>query len=213
MGYIYKITNTINGKNYIGQTIKSIEKRFSQHKNNYTKPYFEHLALYKAFRKYGIENFTFEPIEEIDNEKLDEREIYWIKEYNSYYNGYNSTLGGRLIQLYDWDIDQIINLYMELKSARKVAEKLGCDHSTIDNLLNANKVPRFSAAEQMGKTMYLRKDEKEFKFSSPDAAARWLIENNLVQSKNVRCVRNYLTNNYLKKKPYYGYEIDYESKI
>lgn len=65
----------------------------------------------------------------------------------------------------------------------------------------------------MGKTIYLRKENKEFKFSSPDAAARWLIENNLVKSKNIRCVRNYLTNNYLKKKLYYGYEIDYESKI
>lgn len=213
MGYIYKITNTLNNKCYIGQTVKPVEKRFQQHKNNYTKSYFSQIALYKAFQKYGIENFNFESIEEVDNSQLNEKEIYWIKYYNSYYDGYNSTLGGRLVQLYDWDTDQIIELYMKLKSARKVAEELNCDHSTIDNILNINKIPRFSFAEQIGRTMYLRKDGQEFQFSSPDAAAKWLIENNLVQSKNVRCVRNYLTNNYLKKKPYYGYEIDYESKI
>ena len=78
--------------------------------------------MYKAFRKYGVENFTFEEIEEVENDLLDEREKYWISFYDSYYNGYNSTIGGRLVQLYDWDVDQIIELYMELKSARKVAE-------------------------------------------------------------------------------------------
>lgn len=60
MGYIYKIENKLNGKKYIGQTIKSLEKRFSQHKNNYTKSYFSQLALYQAFQKYGIDNFSFE---------------------------------------------------------------------------------------------------------------------------------------------------------
>ena len=65
VGFIYKITNTINQKCYIGQTIKTLEKRFSQHKNNYTKPYFSQLVLYKAFKKYGIENFVFEEVEEM----------------------------------------------------------------------------------------------------------------------------------------------------
>jgi len=40
MGYIYKITNILNGKIYIGQTVKTIEKRFNQHKNNSNKDYF-----------------------------------------------------------------------------------------------------------------------------------------------------------------------------
>jgi len=52
-------------------------------------------VLYKAFNKYGIENFTFEEIEQVDNSILDEREKYWIEYYDSYFNGYNSTLGGR----------------------------------------------------------------------------------------------------------------------
>ena len=102
MGYIYKITNILNKKSYIGQTSKSLEKRFSQHKNNYTKPYFSQLVLYKAFNKNGIENFTFEKLEEVPNDQLDEREKYWIRFFNTYENGYNSTLGGKTTALYNW---------------------------------------------------------------------------------------------------------------
>lgn len=213
MGFIYKITNNQNNKIYIGQTVKSVEARFQQHKNNYTKPYFSQIVLYQAFNKYGIDNFTFEKIEEVENNLLDEREKYWIKYYDSYYNGYNSTLGGRLVQLYDWDIDNIIELYLKVKSARKVAKILQCDHSTIDRILNENKIHRFSQAEQKAKNIYLRKNNEEYKFSNSIEAAEWLINNNLVKSKSIKSVRTYLTNNYLKHKTYYGYEIDYESKI
>lgn len=210
MGYIYKITNTINNKIYIGQTIKTIEKRFQQHKNNSNKEYFSQIVLYKAFRKYGIENFKCELVEEVDNKFLDEREKYWINYYDSYLNGYNSTLGGRIVQLYNWDVDEIIDLYHQLKSARKVAKKLGCDHNTIDNLLNANNVRRYTLAEQLGRPICLKSEKEELHFQNPKEAAIWLIENNRVKSKNIRCVRQYLTNNYIKNKPYYGYQITYE---
>ena len=139
MGYIYKITNTLNDKVYIGQTIKTVQKRFTQHKNNSNKEYFSQIVLYKAFNKYGIENFICEEIEEVPNDKLDEREKYWIEYYDSYFNGYNSTLGGRATQLYNWDTDDIIEKYMILKSARAVAKEIGCDHSTIDRILNETK--------------------------------------------------------------------------
>ena len=80
MGYIYKITNKVNGKIYIGKTIKTIEERFKRHiydsrRNN---SYF-----YNAIKKYGIENFIIEEIENVDNSKLNEREKYWISFYNS----------------------------------------------------------------------------------------------------------------------------------
>lgn len=212
MGYIYKITNKVNGKVYIGQTIKDVEKRFQQHKNNYNKPYFSQLVLYRAFAKYGIENFSFEKIEEVENEKLDSREKYWISYYDSYQNGYNSTLGGKLVELYDWDLEKIIDMYNEYRSARKVAKIIGCDYSTIDNLLNTNQIKRYSPAQTLGKTIYLRKDGQEYKFDCANSAADWLIKSHLVKSNNIKCVRNYLTNNYLKKKLYYSFEIDYESK-
>lgn len=212
MGYIYKITNLVNQKVYIGQTVKTVQKRFTQHKNNSNKEYFSQIVLYKAFNKYGLENFICEEIEEVENDLLDEREKYWIEYYDSYFNGYNSTLGGRATQLYNWDIDDIIEKYLELKSARKVAQMIGCDHSAIDRILNGNGVKRFTLAEQNSKPIYLTKNGEELRFNTTVEAANWLINNNKVRSKNVRCVREYLTNNYLKGKPYYGYNISYESK-
>lgn len=89
MGYIYKITNLINNKVYIGQTSRTIATRWSQHKNSSLTV---DTHLYRAMRKYGIENFIIEPIEE--TVLLNEREIYWISYYNSFEKGYNMTQGG-----------------------------------------------------------------------------------------------------------------------
>ena len=215
MGYIYKIENKLNEKKYIGQTIKPLEKRFSQHKHNYTKSYFSQLALYQAFQKYGIDNFSFEQIEEVPNEKLDEREKYWISYYNSYYDGYNSTLGGRATPLYEWDIDDIIEKYQELKSARKVAEIIGCDHSTIDRILNEAGVKRYTQGQQKSPDNIVLENSNETKiFPSGKDAALWLIANGYSKSNNPRNVRVYV-NEYAQGKKigtYLGFKIYYESK-
>jgi len=83
--FVYKITNIINKKVYIGQTKTSLKRRFKQHlKQTVCK------KLSNAIKKYGSENFTIECIEEVNCPKLlDEREEYWIKYYNSVKNGYN----------------------------------------------------------------------------------------------------------------------------
>lgn len=213
MGYIYKITNNINGKVYIGQTIKTVEKRFRQHINNSNKPYFSQIILYKAMNKYGIENFSVEKIEEIDNSLLDEREKYWIAYYNSYLDGYNSTLGGRATQLYNWDDDDIIEKYQELKSARKVAQLIGCDHSTIDRILNIHGVKRFSQAQQKSRIVCI-KDEKNniYEFNTTVDAAQWLMDNHYTKMTNRKIVRQELTNHIKKNKKYLGLEIYYKGE-
>ena len=96
---IYKIQNLINGKVYIGQSI-NIERRFHQHKYDDS----QNSVIHRAIKKYGIENFSFEVIEECNYKDLDEREIFWIKYYNSSNknNGYNLTLGGQRGQKYDY---------------------------------------------------------------------------------------------------------------
>ena len=53
------------------------------------------MVISKTIKKYGVENFQFFLLEEIDNNLLDEREIFWIAEKDSYYHGYNSTKGGK----------------------------------------------------------------------------------------------------------------------
>ena len=87
---IYKITNTINQHSYVGLS-KNISTRWRHHVNESqnlkSKEYQK--TLYRAFRKYGIENFSFEIIEYCSEDKLAEREIYWINKLDTVENGYN----------------------------------------------------------------------------------------------------------------------------
>lgn len=94
--FIYKITNKINNKIYIGQVYnKTIYDRFARHikEASETHP----IILDRAIYKYGSENFIIEQIDEATSlPELNEKEIYWIKYYNSTNKniGYNLTPGG-----------------------------------------------------------------------------------------------------------------------
>ena len=92
---IYKYTNKINKKSYIGQSIH-MEIRKRQHLNAaYNKNHINYYCdFYKAIREFGIENFDYEILEECEEKDLDEKEVYWINYYNSYKDGYNMTPGG-----------------------------------------------------------------------------------------------------------------------
>ena len=93
---IYKITNKINGKCYIGKTTKTVEWRWKIH-IIHSKRDDDHLFFHRAIKKYGVENFILEIIDTADNEnELNEKEKYWIEYYKSYLkeNGYNLTKGG-----------------------------------------------------------------------------------------------------------------------
>lgn len=88
---IYKITNNINKKLYIGQAV-DIQARWNQHKRNFNNPFCFKTSpkLYSAFLKYGVENFNFEVVEShVPIEQLTEREEYWIRFYNAVEQGYN----------------------------------------------------------------------------------------------------------------------------
>ena len=88
---IYKFTNKQNGKVYIGQST-NIERRRQSH---YWPCNFNGNSPFDTILQSNPDLFTFEVVEECSSDLLDEREIYWIKYYNSYYNGYNCTLGGK----------------------------------------------------------------------------------------------------------------------
>lgn len=94
-GIIYKITNTVNGKVYIGQTTMSLRQRWRLHYSKSSTCKYIH----EAINEYGSENFTIEEIDQGNSrEELNEKEKYWIKEYNSLLpNGYNCDKGGYLI--------------------------------------------------------------------------------------------------------------------
>lgn len=84
---IYKITNLCNGMVYIGQS-NDIFRRWGEHKRKRKK---QNTLLYKAMNEYGIENFSFEVLEECEVEELNQKEKYYINKYNSLENGYNMS--------------------------------------------------------------------------------------------------------------------------
>ena len=103
---IYKITNKVNSKSYIGLS-SNIEERFKKHRQMQGEK-----ILYSAFQKYGIENFDFSIIELCSSELLSEREKYWIEYFGSFKNGYNATLGGDGKSYIDYDL--VVITYKEL---------------------------------------------------------------------------------------------------
>lgn len=136
-GFIYKITNTINSKSYIGQTIQNVKERFYQHCATKCSKAVSNMAIHRAINKYGKSNFTVEVIEEIDSANLNDRERYWIKYYNSYNNGYNSTKGGQdgCKPFKDLDVESIIKEYNTGKSLRTLGTIFKVDKQTIKDLL------------------------------------------------------------------------------
>lgn len=136
---IYKITNKINGHAYIGQSI-DITTRWNHHKNFNSS--MSHYPLYQAFKKYGIDNFLFEIIEECSKEQLDEKEIYYIEYYNSYRDGYNQTTGGQegnsnnCIKISKEDIEIIYDLLINNLgiTQRQIAEMFNVGEDTISDI-------------------------------------------------------------------------------
>lgn len=132
---IYKITNLINNKVYIGQSIQ-LKERWQQHLTSKKK-----YIIYEAFKKYGIENFSFEVIEYCSPDNLNEREKYWISYYHSFIgdpecHGYNMTLGGdscghELLQKKVKQYDLNGNFIKEYNSLKEAAEQNNLDDSNI----------------------------------------------------------------------------------
>jgi len=105
---IYKATNIISKKCYIGQTKFSLDKRKTLHLNS-SKRNKDNLYFYNSLRKHGSDNFEWKILCECDSkEELDEMEFHYIKQYNSLSpNGYNLTLGGEGTHGYKRSPDQI----------------------------------------------------------------------------------------------------------
>jgi group I intron endonuclease len=95
MGYIYLITNLINGRQYVGQTVQSdINSRWKQHKS--VSPNSVGKYLLDAYRKYGIDNFKFQIICICFDSDIDELEKFYISKFNTLApNGYNLKSGGK----------------------------------------------------------------------------------------------------------------------
>lgn len=142
IGKIYIIKNNINNKVYIGQTINSLSYRFNQHARVPLKKCSKDSIDY-AIQTLGKEHFSIELLEQCYSSKLDEREIYWINFYNSFYNGYNLTLGGRFQKnnkISEQIINRIIKDYQDGVLIKDICKKYDISTSTLYRHLHNNNI-------------------------------------------------------------------------
>lgn len=152
MGEIYVITNKINEKKYVGQTSYTTKIRWQQHVQDiwrYDYP------LYRALRKYGVENFEIECLEECRNEELNTREIYYIEKYDAYTSGYNCTLGGEGRKI-EFDKEEVIRLWTLGYSISHVSNTVGIYPEAIRLFLYSQGISK----EEVLKRSYTYKQKK-----------------------------------------------------
>lgn len=185
MSYVYKITNDVNQKMYIGQTSRTLAERFEEHCMEAVLKRFPDRPLYAAMIKYGIEHFSIELIEETDNPK--EREVYWIEYYGTFKNGYNATFGGDGKRYIDYDL--VVATYKQVGNMVDTANFLGICPDSVDNILKIKEEQKRTSSDIMVEKyakpinmlglngMYI------MTFTSAYDAARYLLQNGLTNCK------------------------------
>jgi len=186
---VYKIENKINKKCYIGKTVYNIEKRWRQHVSEYNSKRNKNRPLYSAFNKYGLKQFGIEILEECSEDKVNEKEIFWINKIGTFKNGYNATLGGDGKILINRDL--VVNLYNKHKNCSKVARILNIDLGSVCNILKNKNVKVLTASESNKKSngksvnMYDKEMNLLKNFSSLGDASRYISDNKFSKSKKI----------------------------
>lgn len=192
MFLIYKITNKINNKIYIGKTCRSIPIRWKEHcsKANQNDKFYLHNAIFK----YGKENFIIEKIDETNNEEIiNQLEQYWINFYNSNNReyGYNLTNGGEGNCKYNWN--EFRELWDNGYSIKEIANIYNCDRHTVGDSLKNYK--NYSYEESLKRSSYMKKAIKQYDknknlintYRSIKEAA---IDNNCSEASISKCLKN-----------------------
>lgn len=194
---IYKFTNKITGKAYVGQSV-DIKKRFNQHKTRYDKfgnreKPIEDTYFHSMLRHYGFHNFNFEILEECQKDELDEKEIYYISKYNTLYpNGYNKDKGGNnaphLVGLSSFD--DVIEIIELLKTSKATNIEIGKMYNVSDQTIsdiNSGKIWHNDAIQypiRNGRTISSANkiDEYIYKCVSCGKKSKYKIKNGLCKS-------------------------------
>lgn len=132
MGYIYLITNHINGKRYVGQTVNPIHHRWKEHIEDSYNGNKSNSLLHRAIIRDGESNFGIEMVEECSNELLNDREKMYIQVYDTFYTherGYNMTWGGEGHTTYS--DEEIAYLWNQGYRNCEIARLLGAKDTTI----------------------------------------------------------------------------------
>lgn len=130
---IYMFTNKFNEKSYIGQST-NIERRHKEHRTRKN----EDTLFHDAINEYGFENFYFSVIEICDAKELNDKEVYYIKEYNTLYpNGYNLSEGGHFghpMRLSS--ADDVFSIISLLKSTNMTNTEIGLLYGVSDQTIS-----------------------------------------------------------------------------
>lgn len=202
-GHIYVITNLINGKQYVGQTSRSIDTRYYEHcyDNRSTS------AIHAAIVKYGVKNFKVEELEEVDITEMDSREQFWIAKLDTFKNGYNKNIGGNqscsdyknikiiengflfdsceylgreLSRITDWSEKFLIDKIRSVVDTEKTFFGYHIKYTTaykeeLTDILDLENWAKSLNIQYQGKRIYCKELDREF--DTTGEAAKFLLEN------------------------------------
>lgn len=215
MSYIYKITNDINNKIYVGKTNLPILERFRQHCRDSKKISEEHRPLYAAMQKYGQEHFHIELIEECSTNKSSEREQYWIGYYKGYENGYNATKGGDGSPIFNHEA--IAQALKENPYPIQIAKLFNCSPDTVYTVAQEYNIETKHIGKEINinpKKIVSQYDKKNNQyiqtFESVRCAVEWLKQNNIIPTINSGVSEHIAEVANGKRKTAYGYIWKYE---
>lgn len=159
---IYKIQNKINGKVYIGQS-QNVEFRCKEHREILRKNSHRNHKIQNAWNKDGEDNFTFELLEECTLEQLDEKEIFYIKKFNSYENGYNLTEGGGGVRgwHHSQEFKDMISLNNKTRPYSEKSRQRLIEYNKTRNYKHSEETKRKISESNKGKT-YSEETHKRF---------------------------------------------------
>ena len=161
---IYCITNNINGKKYVGQSI-CIEERFKQHIHSKSNS-----EIHKAIEECGVQNFRFEILIACSKNELDAQEVKFIRLLDSYENGYNQTRGGQhSVSNIEYDYGKYSELKEQLKQKKDEIFSFKTNKVVLKNKINylENEIESLKEENESLKTKNLLL-EKTLKKSNKD---------------------------------------------
>ena len=190
---IYKSTNKITGKIYIGQTTHTLDKRIKGHINESKKD--KNRPFLLSINKYGVDNFTFETIDSANNlDELNDKEIYWVNFYNSVSpNGYNVTGGGQGKKMISTnELGKRISKglqnskkWQKIKNSEEYLKKIK------EKFIGHNKGKKFSTEHK--EKIWEKNKERILKFNK-DTSKKWIIVDNDNNITRITGKEEYFTN-------------------
>lgn len=231
-GYIYMISNDINDKKYIGQTKTSIAERWQKHLDN-AKNCPNKQVITQAIHKYGKEHFQVEELAKVNCEDLDDMEIYYIRKYDSFQNGYNMTVGGNnsSAPISEDIVSKVIELALNDRTNYTIiSDTTRVNSKTVKKILNRhdikikNPISRSKGnidnlrshwgkhTDNLVKPCPIRIVELDKSFNSMLECAKFLIKNNYTKTNNeiyvMKSISRALADKNYQRKTYLGFHLE-----